>query len=258
MSLAPDQLEQFVHDGFVKIDGAFPRACAEECRAIIDRAAGVRWDDPSTWREPVIRLPGFSDPPFVAAANTPVLHEAWTQLVGREQWAPLGSLGTFVLRFPVPGPVHDDGWHIDVSFPGLGDDYMTWRANVVSRDRGLLMLFLFTDVGEADGPTRIRVGSHLSMARRLAPAGEAGISLKQLAREGFDDSRDCPVALADGEAGTVYLCHPFLVHAAQRNAGKRARYLAQPPLGIAHPLRLERADGGYTPVERAVRLGLGR
>lgn len=37
-------------------------------------------------------------------------------------------------------------------------------------------------------------------------------------------------ALATGAAGTVYLCHPFLVHAAQPHRGKEVRFLAQPPL----------------------------
>ena len=171
------------------------------------------------------------------------------------------GLGTFVLRFPVPGPVDDDGWHIDVSFAGpdsVEQDYMTWRANVVSRDRGLLMLYLFTDTTEVDGPTRIRIGSHLAMSKRLEPYGEAGVSLKQLAMAGFDDSHGCRATCAAGEAGAVYLCHPFLVHAAQRNTGSRARYLAQPPLGILRPLSFERADAAYTPVERAVRLGIER
>ena len=31
-------------------------------------------------------------------------------------------------------------------------------------------------------------------------------------------------------AGTVYLCHPFLVHAAQPHRGTRPRFMAQPPL----------------------------
>jgi hypothetical protein len=65
----------------------------------------------------------------------------------------------------------DTGWHVDLSFPGdSGDpdeknDFLSWRVNVASRGRALLMLFLFSDVGEKDAPTRIRVGSHLDMAR---------------------------------------------------------------------------------------------
>jgi len=92
------------------------------------------------------------------------------------------------------------------------------------------MLFLFSDVSEDDAPTRIRVGSHRSIARRLGPAGEAGLSLGELAATGFAESADCPAALASGEAGTVFLCHPFLVHAAQPHRGTRPRFMAQPPL----------------------------
>jgi hypothetical protein len=51
---------------------------------------------------------------------------------------------------------------------------------------------------------------------------------------------------------------PFLVHAAQPNRGTQARFIAQPPLISAAPLELDRADGTYSPVERAVRLGLAR
>ena len=72
-----------------------------------------------------------------------------------------------------------------------------------------------------DAPTRIRPGSHLDMARKiLAPAGEAGLSrLRDLSVNGFDETAGCPEVLATGEAGTVYLCHPFLVHAAQPHRG---------------------------------------
>jgi hypothetical protein len=67
---------------------------------------------------------------------------------------------------------------------------------------------------------------------------------------------DRPEALAAGEAGTVYLCHPFLVHAAQMHHGKVPRFVAQPPLHPAAPFRLDRTDGEYSPVEIAIRLAL--
>ena len=62
-----------------------------------------------------------------------------------------------------------------------------------------------------------------------------------------------PQALATGEAGTVYLCHPFLVHAAQMHRGAVPRFMAQPPLHPAEPVRLDREDGNYSPVETAIR-----
>ena len=62
--------------------------------------------------------------------------------------------------------------------------------------------------------------------------------------------------LATGRAGTVYLCHPFLVHAAQPHRGKQPRFVAQPPLYPAEPFSLNPADGAYSPVEQAIRLAL--
>jgi len=98
------------------------------------------------------------------------------------------------------------------------------------------MLFLFSDVGEDDAPTRLRLGSHRDIARQLAPHGEAGLTLRELAADGFAGSAHRQEALATGEAGTVYLCHPFLVHAAQPHRGQRPRFMAQPPLLPAGPL----------------------
>jgi hypothetical protein len=118
------------------------------------------------------------------------------------------------------------------------------------------MLFLFSDVSEDAAPTRIRVGSHVDIARRLAPAGENGLTLRELAANGFVESAGRQEVLATGPAGTVYLCHPFLVHAAQPNRGIEPRFMAQPPLLPAAPVRLQRADAAYSPVEQAIRSAL--
>jgi hypothetical protein len=120
------------------------------------------------------------------------------------------------------------------------------------------MLFLFSDVGENDAPTRIRAGSHLDVARMLAPAGENGISGRDLAANGFAETEARQEVLATGEAGTVFLCHPFLVHAAQSHRGSRPRFLAQPPLLPAEPFCLNRTSGGYSPVEQAIRIACRR
>ena len=78
------------------------------------------------------------------------------------------------------------------------------------------MLFLFSDVGERDAPTRIRVGSHLRVPRLLAPAGESGMSMLEISRLAETQASGMEEAAATGPAGTVYLCHPFLVRAGQR------------------------------------------
>jgi hypothetical protein len=110
----------------------------------------------------------------------------------------------------------------------------------------------FSDIEHDEAPTRIRVGSHLDVARQLAPAGEAGLSLRELAADEFATSANRPEAFAIGEAGTVYLCHPFLVHAAQPHHGTNPRFLAQPPLLPREPVCLYRARGDYSPVEQAI------
>lgn len=252
-------IDNFIRDGYLRLDGAFPRELADEMRAILWREMGLDPDEPAAWTKPVVRLGGHAEPPFVAASNTPALHAAFDALTGPGRWAPLMGLGTFPVRFPSPDDPGDAGWHIDVSFANDGDDpndFLGYRANVNSKGRALLVLFLLSDVAEEDAPTRIRAGSHLDIARRLAPAGEAGMTLRELAANGFSESRDRPVHLATGAAGTVYLCHPFLVHAAQPHRGTRPRFIAQPPLYPKAPLQLDRADGDYSPVERAIRLGL--
>jgi Phytanoyl-CoA dioxygenase (PhyH) len=258
-SLSDAQIQQFIHEGFVRIDTAFPRDLADHCRSILWQDAGCDEDDPTTWKKPVIRLGMYGQEPFAQAANTPVLHRAFDQLVGPERWLPRVDLGTFPIRFPSPEDPGDAGWHIDTSFPPKTDDqddFLNWRVNVTSKGRALLMLFLFSDVGENDAPTRIRSGSHLDVARMLAPAGDSGRSLRELAANGFAYTATRPEVLATGEAGTVYLCHPFLVHAAQPHRGTRPRFLAQPPLLPGQPFLLDRTDGAYSPVEQAIRIAL--
>ena len=157
-ALSADDIALFVRDGFVRLDGAFSSQTAVQARSILWQATGCDPDDRSTWTRPVVRLDQFSQAPFREAANTPKLHKAFDQLVGADRWWPRDALGTFPVRFPSQDAPGDDGWHIDVSFGYDHPDFMEWRANVSSKGRALLMLFLFSDVGADDAPTRIRVG----------------------------------------------------------------------------------------------------
>jgi hypothetical protein len=86
----------------------------------------------------------------------------------------------------------------------------------------------------------------------LAPAGDEGVSLRDLAAAGFGATERRREVLATGEAGTVYLCHPFLLHAAQPHRGTRPRFLAQPPLLPSQPFRLDEDPGDPSPVARAI------
>lgn len=253
------EIQQFIRDGFVRVDDAFSADTATAAREILWRDTGCDPSDRSTWTKPVIRLWSYTEEPFLQAANTTVLHSAFDALVGNGRWLAPSSLGSFPIRFPHPDDPGDSGWHVDSSFPpdpSVGQDYLRWHINVNSKGRALLMLFLFSDVDRDDAPTRIRVGSHMTVARLLAPAGEQGLSTVELSQKAEPLTRRMEEALATGPAGTVYLCHPFLLHASQAHRGRNPRFLAQPPLMPRVAFELTRADGDYSPVERAIRLAL--
>jgi hypothetical protein len=113
----------------------------------------VRREDPSTWRDPVVRINCPESGAFAAAGTQPVLWEAFDQLIGAGRWSRRrGVGGTIPVRFPSPDDPGDAGWHIEGSFSKNGD----WWVNYRSRQRGLLALYLFSDVDEDSAPTRVR------------------------------------------------------------------------------------------------------
>ncbi len=256
--LTESQVSGFIDAGFVRLDNAFPTALADECRAILWKASQCDPTRPDTWVQPVIRIGEIGLEPFKKAANTTVLLNAFDQLAGKGNWIPRSTLGSFPIRFPANEKAVDTGWHVDASFPGENpDDYLDWRINIHSKGRALLMLFLFSDVGEKDAPTRIRVGSHLDVATLLEPEGDSGLSFMELAHK-LDITKDRKEIVATGRAGTVYLCHPFIAHAAQDHRGTAPKFMAQPPLLTAQEFTLQRVGNTVCPVEAAILKGLKR
>lgn len=114
---------------------------------------------------------------------------------------------------------------------------------------------MYSDVSENDAPTIIYKGSHIDIAGLLYKEGDLGLSFKELVGE-LDELPKRKEMLATGKAGTVYLCHPFLVLAAQGHRGIIPEFMAQPPLRLKGELTISGADSEYSPIERAIRLGL--
>ena len=249
-------VERFLEDGFVKIEGAFPPRVAEHCARLLWQETGYDPDDPDTWKDPVVWVSDMAQGPFAASVNSPALHEACDLLVGADRWQSRYSVGSFPLRFPHATEPDDAGWHIEGSYTPEGAENEWPYANLASRGRALLMLMLYTEVTEENAPTRIRVGSHLDVPRVLEPYGEKGASSLTLGPKVAEASAGRPLAYATGQPGDVYLCHPFLVHAAQPHHGTLPRFMGQPPLMPATPYELERSNGDYSVVESAIRRGL--
>ncbi|MET9022635.1 phytanoyl-CoA dioxygenase family protein [Actinopolymorpha sp. NPDC004070] len=254
--LSEEQISAFVRDGFVRVPAAVSLSTVEACVDVIwDRLAerGRSREDRSTWSSPVVRVDcpegGSDGAPFAAAGTSTVLWEAYDQLIGPDRWwKRQGVGGTVPVRFPSNEDPRDTGWHVEGSFP-VGD---AWHTNLRSRDRGLLALFLFTDVGPDDAPTRVRVGSHADAARVLARRGDEGFGGVELGTLVQRASADRPLAHATGSAGDVYLCHPFLVHAASwPHRGTTPRIMAQPGVALLGSFPLTDREGAY-PVEAAI------
>lgn len=246
-ALSAAEVEQFIRNGVVGIRDAFPRAVAEHGRAILWRDTGCDPEDPATWTRPVVRLGLYGQGPFVEAANTSTLHAAYDQLVGPGRWQPRLNLGTFPVRFPSREDPGDSGWHIDPSFEFENPDFLDWRANIKSKGRALLMLFLFSDVGPDDAPTRIRVGSHLDIARRLAPAGERGLSLRELAANDFSESGGWPAGdRGDGRGGNRLFVSS--ISRARRPGASRRAPAIHGPAAIAAGGPLAARRHGWSPL----------
>jgi hypothetical protein len=247
--------EAFMRDGYVVVRGAFGEGTARACREMIwDVLAGrgIDPDDRATWAPPLIRIDCPDGEPFAAAGTSPRLHAAYDELIGAGRWVPRAGVGgTVPVRFPSEDYPGEVGFHIEGSYWG-GDG---WWANVRSRDRGLLALFLFSDVGPGDAPTRLIAGSHLFVPPVLAPAGEDGMNGNNVSA-GLRPSVLCRLAAeATGRAGDVYLCHPFIVHTATwPHRGTTARMIAQPAVAVPGGFALDGSDP--SPVARAIVQGL--
>lgn len=245
----------FVRDGYVAVRGAFSERTAGACREMIWdslRRRGISGADRATWRPPLVRIGCPEGEPFAEAGTSPALAAAYDELIGAGRWTRRAGVGgTVPVRFPseeYPGEV---GYHIEGTWWADGE----YWTNVRSRGRGLLALFLFSDVRADDAPTRLILGSHLFVPPVLAPAGEAGMPGGDVAARLRPSVLCRRAAEATGRAGDVYLCHPFIVHTATwPHRGTTPRMMAQPGVEVREGFTLDGSD--QSPVAQAIVQGL--
>lgn len=251
-------VEDFTRDGFIALRSAVPPDLVARCRSEISSELalhGVDASDSSTWSRPVVRFNCPESPSFAAAGTQTVPWTLYEALLGPGTWwKRQGVGGTIAVRFPSLGDPGDAGWHVDASYEG--PDGGLW-LNVASKARGLLCLFLFSDVSAEDAPTELKVGSHLDIPPLLAPSGDDGMHFvalgERLPRKTFERES----AFATGCAGDVFVCHPFLVHRATwPHRGLAPRIVAQPGVALREPFSLTGINP--FPVERSITGSLGR
>jgi len=245
--LTPEQIEQFVELGYVHVPQVFSRETAAAARELLWRELELSPDDPSSWPGAMKHMPkSFSDGPFLAAL-TQRFWDACDDVMGAGRWNPISHLGWWPVSFPgfEAGPWREPelGWHVD------GQQF---HHHINSPDQGLLPIFLFSDVEPGDGGTAISLGSHQVTARILAESEPEGLDVMELAKRVTAEPRP-NVLEATGQAGDVFIMHPFMLHTRSMNTGNRVRFICNPCITLREPMNLQRENAAdYSPVERAI------
>ena len=179
-------------------------------------------DDPATWTRPVIRLADVCADAVRRRGQHAGPACGLRSLVGAGTLAAARQPGHVPGALPLAGRSRRRRLARRRRASATTDrrTSSTWRVNVRSRGRALLMLFLFSDVGDgrrADAhPRRLASSTWLACSHRPARRACRCASWRPTASR---RRRTAARSLATGDAGTVYLCHPFLVHAAQPHRG---------------------------------------
>lgn len=264
-ALAPDDIEQFLTKGYVKLTGCFSReAAAEHSRYIWDRL-GYRPDDPSTWTRPSVHMASHQD--IDVATFAPKAWHAASELVGgvdrmaRDNPFPwtdgfIVNLWEDADRPWTPPSGTSRGWHVDGAF---------FRHYLDSPEQGLLAIVLWSHVVPRGGATFVATDSIGHVARYLAAHPEGVLPTSAAPRDDApifpyaDLARRCTEFIeATGEVGDVYLLHPFVLHAKSANVLRRPRFITNSTLFLGAPMRFDRPDpADHSPVERAVLRALG-
>jgi hypothetical protein len=264
--LDAEQVEHFLARGYVVVRGCFTREEAAHYTDTLWTRLGYDEHDPSTWAKSSIHMPDRRD--IDVATFAPKAWRAACELVGGEdrissdvpyRWNDAFIVNLWEGTEPPWAPEPRAAWEpASPRSPGWHKDGDFFRHFLDSPEQGLLTLVLWSDVHHRGGATFVAADSVGPVARFLAehpegvlPPGGVGLGFP------YEDliGGCADFVEATGEIGDVYLLHPFVLHAKSRNHLRRPRFITNPPLTLAQPMRFDRPDP--SPVERAVLRALG-
>lgn len=263
--LSDDQVEQFLTDGYVVIRGCFTREAASEYTESLWTRLGYAPDDPATWAEPSVHMPSHHT--IDVATFAPKAWGAVCDLVGGPSRISAAQPYTWNDGFIVNLWEGADRPWADASpaAPGWHKDGDFFRHFLDSPEQGLLTLVLWSDVRHQGGATFVAADSVAPVARFLAAHPQGVYPVEVPAPPGESPPRfsypdligQCArFAEATGEVGDVYLLHPYVLHAKAQNVLRLPRFITNPPLTLAEPLRFDRSSD-HSLVELAVLRALG-
>jgi len=230
--LTAAQVAQFLEKGWCRVEDCFSAEAAREVRERWIREQGLEPERPLEWGFEVkhqslkesLRVKDFA-PKALAAAE---------DLVGRgrmEEW----TWNNFIVNArlgrdkPWAMPGSDGGWHIDGIF---------FRHYLDSPEQALLTVELYSDVEPQGGGTALCEGSHPFTARALAefPEGMNPFEVVALVRSVIPFENLSKIE-AVGRAGTVYFCHPFILHTSSPNVLGVPRFATNATVKLREPMR---------------------
>jgi hypothetical protein len=261
--------DEFIERGFVKVEAAFPHKAALELQDYLwermEATEGIVREDPTTWKKDWVTI-GSKHLDFTrfAVCETTRLRDAIDDLVGEKGWQGRPGWGSCPVNFTLgrneAWTVPHEGWHWDCTAFGEG-------VNIPLPGQALLAFPHFSDVAPRSGGTLLLDGSHILSTRffrdisadgrhrlRGAATREAfekphrwfaqlcghlsfeGDRIQRFMEEG-DEIEGVPMRVTEitCQAGDVFLCHPFLYHAASQNHSGRPRFMCNGRVKATQP-----------------------
>jgi len=246
-TLTPQQVTNFIADGYVLVPKAFQRETAAGLLPHVWARLTEDPNDPATWKNSYAQIEDVIYDGPVKDIFTARFCSSVDELVGRGRWSTRQGFGWVILRFPgFAPPVWEppgSAWHVD------GIDY---QHHLTSPEIGLVGIEFLSDIKPGGGGPAIRVGSHKAVARILQKFEPEGLTYRQL-RAVVEELKGFPVVEVIGDAGDVVWLHPHVIHARSPNVQDTIRVAANRSIVLNEPLNLQREQQeDYSPVELAI------
>ena len=247
--LGEEQVEQFLGQGHVKIDSCFEKGDIPDWIDLAFRRLGYQPDDATTWTETKVHLPSINH--IDVADFSPKAWGAICDLMGGVDRIkiPVHWRDGFIMNFNLgadqpwqPPSPKVGGWHKD------GDWF---RHYLDSPEQGLLTVVLWDDIRPRSGGTFLATDSIAPIARYLAEHPQGLAPAEAQFGKLIDQCQD--FLEVTGEAGDVFLLHPYMLHAASQNPSGFVRIITNPAVSFKEPMNFNRSNpDDYCLVERAV------
>ncbi|KAF2798254.1 hypothetical protein K505DRAFT_371889 [Melanomma pulvis-pyrius CBS 109.77] len=266
------QIDHFLEHGWIKLSNCFSKEQAAELQSTMWTRLGMDPNDIGTWHTERTNMPWFKafsistfSPKAWAAINSLLAPSTINPEVSTWKDGFIVNLGTPSGHNKLIKPQDLKGWHVD------GDFFVHYLD---SPEQALLVIPLWTDIVPGGGGTMICPPAIATVAKHLHDNPE-GVSPRMATRaqnpgfktelQNLDWTNNLAASFPDdafveatGVVGDVYLLHPLMLHSASNNMLRKVRVITNPPVSIKEPFCFERADAGYSVVERKTLKALGR